>query len=141
MQIFGTDERLWELLEHGEIAVPREQAVVLNSRLAQHLGAKPGDSVSLLVPVPSTIPRESLLGKREGDFHEIPLTVQAILDDSSGASRLTLNPTQQLPLNAFVPLGTLQEGMGLAKIERSRRNPTGASAPRKHFVCFCPFPV
>ncbi len=68
VQVFGTDERLWELLEHGDIAVPREQAVVLNSRLAQHLGVKPGDSVSLLVPVPSTIPRESLLGKRRGIF-------------------------------------------------------------------------
>ncbi len=128
VQVFGTDERLWALLEHGDIAVPREQAVVLNSRLAQHLGVKPGDSVSLLVPVPSTIPRESLLGKREGDFHEIPLTVQAVLDENSGASRLTLNPTQQLPLDAFVPLAALQEGMGLAKIERSRRNPTGAPA-------------
>jgi putative ABC transport system permease protein len=128
VQVFGTDERLWELLEHGDSAVPREQGVVLNSRLAQHLGVKPGDSVSLLVPVPSTIPRESLLGKREGDFHEIPLTVRAILDENSGAGRLTLNPTQQLPLNAFVPLDALQEGMGLAKIERSRRNRTGAPA-------------
>ncbi len=54
--------------------------------------------------------------------------MQAVLDENSGASRLTLNPTQQLPLDAFVPLAALQEGMGLAKIERSRRNPTSAPA-------------
>ena len=134
VQVFGTDERLWALLEHGDVPVPREQDVVLNERLARHLGVHPGDSVSLLVPVPSTIPRESLLGKREGDFHEIPLTVRAILDENSGAGRLTLNPTQQLPLDAFVPLAVLQEGMGLAKIERSRRNPDRRSGPREHAV-------
>jgi putative ABC transport system permease protein len=128
VQVFGTDERLWKLLEHGDIPVPGENGVVLNVRLARHLEVRPGDSVSLWVPVPSTIPRESLLGKREGDFHEIPLTVRAILDESSGAGRLALNPTQQLPLNAFVPLATLQEAMGVEKIERSRRNPTGAPA-------------
>jgi ABC-type antimicrobial peptide transport system permease subunit len=128
VQVFGTDERLWALLEHGDVPVPQGQETVLNERLARHLGVHPGDSVSLLVPVPSTIPRESLLGKREGDFHEIPLTVRAILGESSGAGRLTLNPTQQLPLDAFVPLAALQEGMGLAKIERSRRNPAGAPA-------------
>lgn len=128
VQVFGTDERLWDLVEHGDLPAPREQDVVLNDRLARHLGVQTGDSVSLLVPVPSTIPRESLLGKREGDFHEIPLTVRAILPESSGAGRLSLNPTQQLPLNAFVPLSVLQEGMGLAKIDRSRRNPAGALA-------------
>jgi len=128
VQVFGADERLWALLEHGNVPVPHAQDAVLNERLARHLGVHPGDSVSLLVPVPSTIPRESLLGKREGDFHEIPLTVGAILDENSGAGRLSLNPTQQLPLNAFVPLAALQEGMGLSKIERSRRNPIGAPA-------------
>ncbi len=128
VQVFGTDERLWGLLEHGNVPVPRERDVVLNARLAGHLGVKPGDSVSLLIPVPSTIPSESLLGKREGEFHEIPLTVLAILDEASGAGRLTLNPTQQLPFDAFVPILALQEGMGLEKIERSRRNPTGTPA-------------
>jgi putative ABC transport system permease protein len=128
VQVFGTDERLWGLLEHGDVPVPRDHDVVLNARLAGHLGVKPGDSVSLWISVPSTIPRESLLGKREGEFHEIPLTVLAILHESSGAGRLTLNPTQQLPFDAFVPILALQEGMGLEKIERSRRNPTGAPA-------------
>jgi putative ABC transport system permease protein len=128
VQVFGTDERLWGLLEHGDVPVPRDRDVVLNARLAGHLGVKQGDSVSLLIPVPSTIPRESLLGKREGEFHEIPLTVLAVLDAASGAGRLTLNPTQQLPFDAFVPILALQEGMGLEKIERSRRNPTGAPA-------------
>jgi putative ABC transport system permease protein len=128
VQVFGTDERLWGLLEHGDIPAPRDRDVVLNARLAEHLGVKRGDSVSLLIPVPSTIPRESLLGKREGEFHEIPLTVLAILDSASGAGRLTLNPTQQLPFDAFVPILALQEGMGLEKIDRSRRNPTGTPA-------------
>ena len=42
VQVFGTDQRLWALLEHGEIAVPRGQDVVLNTRLASHLGVHAG---------------------------------------------------------------------------------------------------
>ena len=41
-------------------ATPKEQEVVLNERLARHLHVAHGDSVSLWVQLPSSIPRESL---------------------------------------------------------------------------------
>jgi putative ABC transport system permease protein len=124
VQIFGGDARLWQLID----IKPPELAgndTVINERLAERLRVHAGDDVSLFIEVPSPIPRESLLGKREGDFREIPLKIKAVLPDNAGAARLTLNPTQQLPLNAFVPLGTLQESIDLARVEPTRRNREG----------------
>jgi putative ABC transport system permease protein len=127
VQIFGGDERLWKLIDLKPADLTGNETVV-NARLAERLRVHAGDDLSLFVEIPSAIPRESLLGKREGDFREIPLKVKAVLPDDAGAARLTLNPTQQLPLNAFVTLATLQESVDLAPVERSRRNPQGSEA-------------
>jgi putative ABC transport system permease protein len=128
VQVFGLDDRLWGLLEHGDVAVPTGQEVVINARLARELGVAAGDDVSLWVQPPAAIPRESLLGKREGDFHEVPLKVRAVLNESIGAGRLALQPNQQPPANAFVALKTLQGSVGLARREPSRRDPQGSPA-------------
>ena len=85
--------------------------------------------------IPSAIPRESLLGKREGDFREIPLTVSAILDENAGAGRLSLNPTQQLPLNAFVPLDRAAREHGTGASERVTQESHRCCRARQHAVC------
>ncbi|HEV8070649.1 MAG TPA: ABC transporter permease [Planctomycetaceae bacterium] len=127
VQIFGGDERLWQLINIKPPYLTGDE-MAINERLAERLRVHAGDDVSLLIEVPSAIPRESLLGKREGDFREIQFKIKAVLPDDSGSARLTLNPTQQLPLNAFVPLGKLQRSVDLARVERSRRNPQGSEA-------------
>ncbi len=124
VQIFGGDKRLWQLIDIKPADLTGNETVI-NERLAERLRVHAGDDVHLIIELPSTIPRESLLGKREGDFREIPVKIKAVLPDDAGAARLTLNPTQQLPLNAFVPLGTLQESIDLARVEPTRRNREG----------------
>jgi ABC-type antimicrobial peptide transport system permease subunit len=126
VQVFGIDDRLWKLIDHGSAPLPSGQEAILNDRLARQLNVSEGADVSLWLQLPSLIPRESLLGKREGDFREIPFKVRRVLDRSMGAGRLAFSPTQQLPLNAFVALSTLQQGLGLYRQERSRRNPAVA---------------
>lgn len=128
VSVFGLDERLWELLEHGDIAVPADDAVALSERLAEQLSVSPGDDVSLWVELPSAIPRDSLLGERDELSQEIILTVSAVLDESLGAGRLGLRPNQQLPLDAFVSLDTLQDALDLAQITPTRRNPVAKPA-------------
>ena len=127
MQILGGDSRLWQLINLQPADFTGNETAI-NARLAERLRVHAGDDVSLFIEIPSAIPRESLLGKREGDFREIPLKIKAVIPDDAGAVRLTLNPTQQLPLNAFVPLATLQQSVELARVERSRRNPEGSPA-------------
>lgn len=137
VNLWGLDERLWKLTRHGDAVPPGENEIILNQRLASELqeqagdgrtGVKPGDKVTVWVELPASIPRDALLGKRSETTREIEFTVKAILDDSLGVSRLSLVPNQQLPLNAFVSLATLQENLDLSKIEPSRRNPEGRAA-------------
>ena len=115
VQIYGLDERFWKLIDHGGVAVPTGHAVVLSQRVAEQLRVRPGDEIELTVELPSTIPRDTLLGKRDETSRVIPLTVKAVLGETSGAGRLNLNPNQQLPPNAFMALDTLQSNVDLAR--------------------------
>jgi putative ABC transport system permease protein len=83
--------------------------VVLNRSLADALGAKVGDAVSLLVQRADAIPRESLLGKRRSDdvLETLNVTVKRIVPNE-GLGRFSLKPSPLPALNAFVPLGWLQ---------------------------------
>ncbi|QDT52369.1 FtsX-like permease family protein [Caulifigura coniformis] len=123
-QIIGCDQRLWDMFVHGGLAAPKEDEVILSPRAAENLRVKPGDSVSLFIELPPTIPRDSLLGDREQTVTEVPLRVAAIADVATSMARFGLNPSQQLPQNAFVNLDHLQDQLGLAAVPVSRTNPT-----------------
>lgn len=133
--VWGVDERLWKFTHTEDVAPPQGNEIILNHRLAEQLGEgddgrsiRPGDTVTLWIELPATIPREALLGKRSETTREIEFTVKAILDEAAGAGRLSLVPNQQLPRNAFVSLKTLQENLELSRIEPSPRNRTGRPA-------------
>jgi putative ABC transport system permease protein len=122
VNLYGGDRRLWSMIG-ATSAPPQEDEVFLSPNLARQLEVKPGDVVNVAVELPSDIPRDTLLGKRDETAVEFSLTVKIVLDDSTGAARFGLHPDQQLPLNAFVSLATLQERIGLAAHEPSRRDP------------------
>jgi ABC-type antimicrobial peptide transport system permease subunit len=109
-------------------AVPEGNQCLLSNRLARDLEVKPGDEVMLLVELPSDIPRDALLGKRDETAVEIPLTVRAVLPDNAHGSRFGLKPDQQLPANAFVSLPMLQDRLGLAAHEPTPRDPRSMSS-------------
>ena len=128
VNLFGVDERLWNLCEHGDFPPPADREIILNQRTADNLQVKVGDELSVWIEVPETIPRESLLGDRDETTRELTLTVAHILPPELGVGRLDLNPSQQLPLTAFVALDSLQETLDLAEVRPSRRDPQGAPA-------------
>ena len=128
VSIIGITSGGWDFLDHGEIAAPTERQINLGYRTARELGVEVGEEVSVWLELPSTIPRDSLLGEREDVTVEVVLTVGAILSEDLGASRFDLQPGQQLPFNAFVDLRTLQERLDLEAIEISRRNPIARPA-------------
>ncbi|MBT4865717.1 MAG: ABC transporter permease [Planctomycetaceae bacterium] len=145
VSIFGVEETLWDMTDHGEVPRPEDGEIILSRRLADQLqkkdsdgnvqtdkngkplGVEVGETVSVWVEVPSSIPRDSLLGKRDETSREITLTVKAILDDALGVGRLNLNPNQQLPMNAFMSLDTLQRALDLNQTrDRKTRTVTPA---------------
>jgi len=123
VQIFGVDQRMWSMTAHGSAAVPDDGKVILSHGTAEQLGVSQGDRVTMWVELPSSIPRDSLLGEREELSREIELQVQRVLGRASGVGRLALNPNQQQPKNAFVALSLLQDRLDLSQRSASRRNP------------------
>jgi len=128
VNIFGVDQRLWSLVEHNDLKPPADDQAILNARVAKQLQASVGDEITLWIELPSAIPRDSLLGEREQQSVEVTLTVTSILEESSKAGRLALMPNQQLPLDLFVSLSTLQAALDLDEIQASRRNPQSRPA-------------
>ena len=107
----------------AEVYSPGATSVILNRRLADAIGVTDGDDISLLLEVPTAIPRDALLGDRNETVTELPLTVAFIAEDEATAGRFGLNPAQQLPLNAFVNLETLQRQLGMQHVPATPRNP------------------
>src|SRR5208283_3533969 len=54
--------------------------VLITAALAQELGVKPGDDILLRIPKPSSIPLESLHGRRDEAIRTIRLTVGQVRD-------------------------------------------------------------
>lgn len=128
VSLVGLDVSGWNMLQNGGIQPPANREVVLGFRTAQELNAEQGDEVSIWVEIPTSIPRDSLLGERDEVNVEIVATVSDIIPEIVGASRFDLNPGQQLPFNAFISLTTLQERLGLEEVEVSNRNPVAKPA-------------
>jgi ABC-type lipoprotein release transport system permease subunit len=125
--LIGLDQRAWDMIGDDNPA-PREDEVFLSSRLAHKLEVQAGDEVTLLVELPSDVPRDALLGKRDEPSIEIPLKVRTVPAEDSRPGRFGLLPDQQLPSNAIVALGLLQDKLGLAARRPTRRDPRIAPA-------------
>jgi ABC-type antimicrobial peptide transport system permease subunit len=128
VQVYALDERLWKQLAPVALPLPEENSVVLNRRTATQLSAEVGDEISAIIEIPAAIPRDALLGDRDATVTELLLEVSGIAEDASVPGRFGLNPSQQLPLNAFVSLDTLQQQLGLAELRPTRRNPIAKPA-------------
>ncbi|MFN9374140.1 MAG: FtsX-like permease family protein [Planctomycetaceae bacterium] len=133
VQLYGLSADGWELIDPTQPA-PTGDQLTLNDRLARQLGVSVGDQVTVQIELPSDIPRDTLLGKKDGNFVEWQARVGAILPAESGPGRFGLVPNQQLPLNAFADLAPLQEQLGLAAREPGRRDPTRKEARVNAFL-------
>ena len=123
VSLYGFDERAWSLMDTIETP-PRGADLILSASAAAALDAHVGDDVTLWVELPSVIPRDTLLAKKDNDSQEITLKISRIASEGCGLSRLGFQSTQTSPLNAFVDLHFLQERLGLEEIRPTRRDPS-----------------
>ena len=129
VHVFAVDARFSEFGELSKDSLPDGDQLVLSHRVAAQINAKVGDELTLWLELPATIPRDSLLGgSTERTTQEVALTVSRVLPETSGTGRLDLNPSQQLPLTAFVSLKRMQLELGLEQVRRSKEFPDGKPA-------------
>jgi ABC-type lipoprotein release transport system permease subunit len=108
--VIGIDEAFGT----GQGLPPAGGTVTLNGALAEALGVRAGDKVTLRLQKPSAVPRESLLGRKEAEeiTDDLQLIVGRVLGDSDTADHFSLRPGMEAPRDAFVRLGDLQERLG-----------------------------
>jgi ABC-type antimicrobial peptide transport system permease subunit len=101
--------------------------VVLGHALAEELQAGPDGYVYLNVQKASTVPRETLLGRKDSSsvLAQMKVKVHAVLPDAHFGSQFSLAPTSGSPLNAFLPLKYLRKELDL----EGRANALLAEAP------------
>lgn len=108
MTLYGVDEAFWELGTIAPESMPRGEQVVLNASLAEQLGVRIGERVTLKVSRMPLVPADSALGKREGETVALSRwEVVAIVPDKS-LGRFSLRSDQRPVMNAFVSKEALQ---------------------------------
>ncbi len=117
VEVYGVDAEFWKLAG----VEPPGEGLAISRRLAEQLELNVGDKASVVVEIPATIPRDALLGEREETVVELPTQVSRIFEDREMPGRFGLNPSQQLPLNAFVDLEELQTQLNLQHVPASVR--------------------
>ncbi len=113
VQVIGVDDRFWNRGEPGEDGF---NEVVINQALARELAAEAGSQLEVSLLRESAIPRETLLGEREGDatVGTVTFTVGRVLDDNAFGAKFSLQPSLETVRTLFVPLATLQKALGQA---------------------------
>ena len=111
VMVYGIDERFGRFHGVEGFEVSGRDALI-SAALAQEVGAKVGDTVTLRVAKPSDIPLSTLQGRRETTGERIRVTVTRILDDAA-LGEFSLAPTQGPVFALYVPMGRLQRDLGL----------------------------
>jgi putative ABC transport system permease protein len=106
-QVLGVDSRFWALGE-GSFGHNGNEGIILNHRLAHHLGVGPGDEVLLRIEKPSLLPLDAPLSTEEETTISLRIQVQGIAPEEAMGS-FSLQPSQVPPYNAFLPLQLLQK--------------------------------
>ena len=109
VQVLGIDDRFAEMRQgEAPLLANLTDGVILNTPLAQYLGAEVGDEVLMRIANPSQLPRDVVLSSDEDQTVASRLTVKAIADEDQ-FGRFGLEANQVSPFNAFVSMAWLQE--------------------------------
>ncbi|MDP2320319.1 MAG: ABC transporter permease [Acidobacteriota bacterium] len=111
VMVYGIDERFGRFHGLDSFEVAGRDALV-SAALAQEIGAKAGDTITLRVARPSDVPLSTLQGRRETTGERIRVTVTRVLDDKA-LGEFSLAPTQGAVFAIYVPMGRLQRDLGL----------------------------
>ena len=105
--VYGVDERFWSF--QGQ---PARSGVLLSPALMSELGTTRADTILVRVQKPSTIPIESLFGRKDDIGRTVRLTVDDVLS-SDGLGEFSLQPRQSEVRALFLPLSRVQRDLGV----------------------------
>ncbi|UCG48606.1 MAG: FtsX-like permease family protein, partial [Phycisphaerales bacterium] len=111
VEVLGVDRRFFDIGPGGNpFGEGGTEGLVLNKPLARALDARPGDEVLLRIEKPGSMSRDIPLAPDSDLSIAFRLRVKAVASQSD-FGRFGLQANQVAPLNVFVPLEWLQEGI------------------------------
>src|SRR6266487_854663 len=113
VQVYGVDDRFWRFHGVSNVQGPAARDALVNHALAAEIGAAVGGTVLVRVERPSSIPIESLHGRKDNIGRTVRLTVRAIAA-AAEAGDFSLQPQQGDVRVIFVPLRRLQQDLDVA---------------------------
>ena len=112
IEVLGVDERFFTLgAGRNPFGNDTGQGVVLNEQLATRLKVAVGDEVLLRIEKPSVMSRDLPVSPDSDLSVAFRLEVRAVATEAE-FGRFSLRANQVAPLNAFVPLGWIQDKLG-----------------------------
>lgn len=111
VQVYGVDERFWQLQGLPAPPLGDTRRALLSGPLARELGAGADDAVVLRLDAIADIPGSSLFGRRDDPARGLRVRVAGILEHD-GLGEFSLRPRAHGVRAAFVPLETLQRAAG-----------------------------
>jgi len=112
LTVFGYEDSFWQFGTAPSPPPLANNECAITQSIADELGVSAGDTVLLRLPLPGSVPADSTLGEKTESTTSRRLKVSVILA-SKGLARFSLQPSQQLPRNVFLPLIALQKTLGL----------------------------
>lgn len=109
VQVYGVDERFWTFHKIDD-ATPANREAALSPAVAAELDVKPGDQLLIRLEKPSSIPRESLHGRKEDSGKTIRVKAGRTLDRAH-MGEFSLRPQQGATRAIFVRLSSLQKDL------------------------------
>ena len=117
IQVIGVNERFWRLggletdpLPPTDPARSDDAQMIVNDRIAERLGVRPGDLALLRIEKPDVMPAEAPLSNIEDRTAAARLTIRSIAG-ASEFGHFGMQAQQVAPLNVYVPLEWLQRQM------------------------------
>jgi ABC-type antimicrobial peptide transport system permease subunit len=109
--VYGVDSRFWRFHQRAPLQLSSTESAI-SEALASDLRAAAGDAVILRIEKPSSIPGESLFGRKEDAAVTVRFTVKHVLG-SAQLGEFSVGAHQGAVRTIFVPLKRLQSEMGL----------------------------
>jgi ABC-type lipoprotein release transport system permease subunit len=114
VQIVGVDDAFWKLSPSANAVPLAANEIALNERLAAQLNMLPGDEVLLRLEKPSAFSKDAPLSGEEEGSVSLRVRVARLVGDAD-FGRFALASGQVPPFTAFVPLGPLQQKLGIGE--------------------------
>ena len=112
IEVLGVDKRFFTIgADRNPFENDTGQGVVLNEQLATRLKVAVGDEVLLRIEKPSVMSRDLPVSPDSDLSVAFRLEVRAVATEAE-FGRFSLRANQVAPLNAFVPLGWMQDKLG-----------------------------